>query len=199
MRDLSSFAMPEQSTMTEQETVQSLLERIRQHDQEALLQLYRLYGGLVYSVAYRTLQDTHDSEEVTQDVFLRLWEKSEYFDTQRGSFIGWLVTITRNAAIDRFRRRQRQQPSTIVESLEDTPQAWQMVDPVHQEQDLRYKIAAAMHHLSQEQREAITLAYFEGLSHREIAEKLGRPLGTIKSHIRQGMQRLREVFESHRE
>lgn len=199
MRDHHSPATLHRDASQPHPTDHALLDRVRKHDQDALLQLYQRYGGLVYSVAFRTLNSAEDSEEVAQDVFLRLWEKSEHFDAARGSLAGWLVTITRNAAIDCYRSRARHTPDQPMVSLDDAPLVWQLADPASAQHELHIRIAAAMQDLTTEQQEAISLAYFQGLSHTEIAARLGRPLGTVKSHIRQGMQRLRDVFGSHEE
>lgn len=175
----------------------ALLARIQQDDQDALMTLYHRYSRLVYSVAYQTLNNQEDSEETTQDVFLRVWKKSSQYDAARGSFVGWLVTVTRNAAIDRLRVRQRRDVSPDTLSLDADHAVWANLEPHTRDQDLHHQLASALHTLSNEQQEAISLAYFYGMSHSEIAEKLGRPLGTVKSHIRQGMKRLRDIYLSH--
>lgn len=177
-------------------TITDLVNKLHNYDEEALIQLYQRYGSLVYSIAFQTLGNEQDAEEVTQDVFLRIWEKSRQFDSSRGKFIAWLTTIARNSAIDRLRKRNRHGLDSQLVSLDDTPQLWETISVDNQDDDLRRSIASAMHHLTTEQREAIVLAYFYGMSQAEIADQLQRPLGTVKSHIRQGMQRLRELWLS---
>lgn len=173
-----------------------LVNQVREQNEAALVELYRRYGTLVYSIALRTLDNVQDAEEVTQDVFLQLWEKGDQFDRSRGTFIAWLTTCARNAAIDRLRKRRRREPAQGTISLEDSPQVWELLEVETPDDELRFSIAAAVRRLSPAQQEAILLAYFYGLSQDEIAKKLRRPLGTVKSHIRQGMDRLRQIWLS---
>jgi RNA polymerase sigma-70 factor (ECF subfamily) len=178
-------------------TDRELVDRLRARDETALLALYRRYGTLVYSVALRTLGDAQDAEEVTQDVLLSLWKQPHVYDPARGSLGGWLAVMTRNAAVDRYRRRRRHEPAAELVSLDGTPALWDLLpgdepgDP-----DLRRGLAALVGRLATEQREAIILAYIYGMSQTEIAQHLNRPLGTVKSHIRQGMERLRQLWTS---
>lgn len=162
-------------------TLHALLERVTNGDEEALLQLHAEFNQLVYSVAYHTVQNQMDAEEVAQDVFLKLWHKVETYDPAKGRFVTWLLTITRHTAIDRVRRR-RQQTLPLEE--------W---DAPH-DNALDNDLADALRTLNDEQRQAIYLAYFQGLSHTQIAEQLGRPLGTVKTHLRQGMDQLRHIW-----
>lgn len=164
-------------------TLHQLLERIARRDEAAFLELYAEYSTLVYSVAYHGVENAMDAEEVAQDVFLKLWNKAEAYNPSRGSFVTWLLTITRHTAIDKLRRRQHVAP---LEEHEETL--------VVSSEDMAQGLGAALETLGEEQRQAIYLAYFHGLSHRQIAERLARPLGTVKSHIRQGMERLRELW-----
>ncbi len=172
-----------------------LVNQVREHDETALIELYRRYGTLVYSIVLRTLGNAQDAEEVTQDVFLQIWRKGHLFDPARGTFVAWLTTSARNAAIDHFRRRRRE-PEQHTVSLDDVPTLAEVLQVEHEEDELRRSLAAAVRRLSPEQQEAILLAYVYGMSQREIAEQLRRPLGTVKSHIRQGMERLRQIWSS---
>jgi RNA polymerase sigma-70 factor (ECF subfamily) len=170
--------------------------RVLDGDEEALLALYRRYGSFVFSIAYRFLNSQQDAEEITQDVFMRVWKKSEQFDPERGKFTTWLAMITRHASIDRIRKRQRIAPDQGLISLDESPHLWEMLGNDGDNSELFNRLVSAMLNLSPEQQEAISLAYFQGMTQAEIAEYLGRPLGTVKSHIRQGMQRLREIWKS---
>ncbi len=172
-----------------------LVERLGQRDEQALLALYRRYGGLVYSVAWRILDNAQDAEEVTQDVFLRLWRPGHGYDSTRGSLAAWLSITARHAAIDRFRKTRRREPGSLVTSIDQSPQLWETLSAETGDEDERRRSVAAMvHRLAEPQREAIILAFFYGLPQSEIAEVLNRPLGTVKSHIRQGMERLRQIW-----
>lgn len=167
-----------------------LVRQVQQQTEEALIALYHRYGTLVYSIAYRILGNQQDAEEVTQDVFWRLWEKSDQFDATRGAFGAWLASITRYSAIDYLRKRTRQIPLQEITVWDESL----LVET--EDQELQQRMLAALQNLSAEQQEAIALAYFQGMSQTEIADYLGRPLGTVKSHIRQGMQRLRQIWLS---
>lgn len=197
MHDLATYVgLDINSSKIVSTTDLDLVNQLRDHEETALVQLYRRYGTLVYSIALRTLGDEKDAEEVTQDVFLRIWEKSDQFDPSRGKFVAWLTTTARNAAIDRLRKRRRREPESEALSLDDTPQLWETIGVENADDELRRNIASAIHRLTAEQREAIILAYFYGLSQSEIAEQLQRPLGTVKSHVRQAMQQLRAIWLS---
>ncbi len=171
-----------------------LLQRIQQGDEEALLVLHRRYAGLVYSVAYRVLSEQMAAEEVTQDTFLRLWHRAETFDPARGAFVPWLLTIARRQALDTLRRQQRDALRDPV-FLDDHPETWENVLPADEAQSIAYHLlrdAAAA--LPNEQRQAIEMAYFWGMSHSQIAARLGLPLGTVKTRIRLGMEKLRAAW-----
>jgi RNA polymerase sigma-70 factor (ECF subfamily) len=172
-----------------------LLERIQAGDQTALVEIHARYINLVYSMAYRVLGESMAAEEVAQDTFLRLWKKSYTYDAAKGRFATWLLTVTRRLAIDTLRVRQRQQPDNRLVSIDEEPDIWENVLSV-EENDLRRTLRSAMSGLPEEQREPIELAYFYGLSQPEIADALDVPLGTVKTRIRLGMQKLRLAWLS---
>lgn len=171
-----------------------LLRQIQNGDQEALVALHTRYANLVYSVAYRVLNDQMAAEEVTQDTFMRLWRKSDTFDPEKGRFVTWLLTVTRRLAIDRLRSWQRREPQRSTLFIDENPQLWEQVLAVDGYSDLRSSLVAAIRELPDAQREAIALAYFYGMSHSDIAQYLNAPLGTVKTRIRQGMQKLRVAW-----
>jgi len=171
-----------------------LLTRIRAGDEDALVALHARYATLVYSVAYRTLNDLMAAEEVTQDTFMRVWNKAETYDPARGAFVSWLLSIARHLAIDTF-RRQRRDPILDPVFVDDDLDGWDGLLPV-QDDDLRHALRAALATLPDEQRQVLELAYFYGLSHSQIAEMLGQPVGTVKTRIRLGMQKLRDAWLS---
>jgi len=160
-------------------------------DQSALAELYDRYSSVVYSVALRVLGDTGAAEDVLQEVFLQLWRNPGAFDAARGSLGSWLAVITRNRAIDSLRRRR---PETDIEDV-----IVSVAPDLAAEAD-RSRAAAKVRDIlgtmSKPQRIALEMAYFEGMSHSEIADKTGEPLGTIKTRIRAGLMALRKAFQT---
>lgn len=167
----------------------ALLTRMGQRDENAIEDLFRRYSGAVYSVALRVLHDTGHAEDVLQEVFLQLWRNPAAFVQQRGSLGGWLVVVARNRAIDLLRRRK---PSDSVEDvvLASSVNVAEEAERNTTIQKVRQVIAG----LPDEQRKTLELAYFEGLSHTEIASRTGDPLGTVKTRIRQALISLRKAF-----
>jgi RNA polymerase sigma-70 factor (ECF subfamily) len=166
-----------------------LVSAIRSGDEQAMGQLYGRYSSIVYSVALRVLGDTGAAEDVLQDVFMRLWRSPDVFDASRGSLGGWLAVITRNRAIDFLRKRRPETDITdVVVGYEPD-----MLRGAEWSLALE-KIRGALAGMPSPQRSALEMAYFEGLTHSEIAAKTGEPLGTIKTRIRAGLQALRKVF-----
>lgn len=174
-----------------------LMGRVRTRDANALRALYDRHSSLVFGLGLRILKDQAEAEDLAQDVFLHLWRRADLFDGQRGAFLGWLVSLTRNRAIDRLRARRTKEAKTEayeVERLADVP--YKAMDPNETAYagELRNAVARALGVLPEAQRTALELAYFGGLSHSEIAEKLETPLGTVKARIRQGMLRMRDLL-----
>jgi len=164
---------------------ESLIRRLASGDQGALAEFYDLYGGLVNALALRILRDSADAGDVVQEVFLQAWRQAPRFDAGRGSAEAWLCTITRSRALDRLRRRssRREDPSETLPAPTALPR---------NEESLAVRKAVAA--LSVDQRRAVELAYYEGLTQKEIAAHLGEPLGTIKTRIRTAIRRLRDVL-----
>lgn len=170
-----------------------LLRRIQEQDEEALVELHGQFAGLVYSVAYRVLNDRMSAEEVTQDTFLRLWDKSHTYDPAKGEFTVWLLTITRRLAIDVLRQRQRAEPKQEPIFIDADPDLWEHIAPAATH-ELRRTLVAVIRQLPEDQQQVIGLAYFYSMSHSEIADYLRLPLGTVKTRIRQGMKKLRDAW-----
>jgi len=168
-----------------------LVARVRAGDQQALSELYDRYSRLVYSVAMRILQDTGAAEDLLQDVFLQLWRKPDAFDSSRGSLAAWLAVIARHRSIDRLRQRR---PETDIEDCVITS-ATDLGDETQRSLMIE-KVRVVMNEMGPDQRTAMEMAFFQGLTHTEIAEKTGEPLGTIKTRIRSGLQMLRARFAS---
>jgi RNA polymerase sigma-70 factor (ECF subfamily) len=169
----------------------AILGRVEQGDQAAMGLLFDRYSGIVYSVALRVLKDTGQAEDVMQDIFIQIWKKPSAFVSGRGSLGAWLVVVARNRAIDSLRRRRP------TESVEDVVLASSTDLAAEAERNtLMETVRAYMHQLPPEQRKSVELAYFEGLSHSEIAEKTGDPLGTVKTRIRLALITLRKSMQA---
>ncbi len=175
----------------------ALIQRIGSGDRDSFAEFYDRYSGILFSTALRVLNDPTDAEDVTQEVFVMIWEKSSMYDPARGKPLTWAVTMTRNKAIDRIRalkRRFRLKEEAGKEATED--------DFIHDRQpadeldstETRTTVRSAVMKLSAEQREVIEMAYFKGLTQNEIAVQLDEPLGTIKARIRRGMIKLKKLI-----
>ena len=160
-------------------------------DQNALAELYDRYSSVVYAVALRVLGDTGAAEDVLQEVFFQLWRNPGAFDAARGSLGAWLAVITRNRAIDSLRRRR---PETDIEDvIVSVAPIW----PARADRSrAAEKVRSVLGTMPPAQRTALEMAYFEGMSHSEIADKTGEPLGTIKTRIRAGLMLLRKAFQT---
>jgi len=167
----------------------ALVTAIRSGDQGAMAALYDRYSSIVYSVALRVLQDTGAAEDVLQDIFMQLWRNPGSFDASRGNMAAWLAVIARNRAIDVLRRRR---PLDDIEEIAVSVEP-DMASDAERARAME-KIRGALDTMPAPQRSALELAYFEGLTHTEIAEKTGEPLGTIKTRIRTGLLSLRRVL-----
>ena len=175
-----------------------LVERLRARDQAALNTLYERYSGVVHAVALRIIGQPADAEDVVVDSFWQVWQQATSYDATRGQLRTWIVTIARSRALDRLRVLRR---SPLAEAEEVNVAGREVVADDNPEQAawLSQKSAivrAAMAGLPREQRQALELAYYHGLSQSEVAERLGEPLGTIKTRIRLGMMKLREQLQS---
>lgn len=173
-------------------TDSNLIERIIQRDQQALTDLYERHGRLVYNMAWHVLQDGSAAEEVTQDVFFQVWRWPERWNAERAKLSTWLLSIARYTAIDYLRREQRRpkvEPSALESLSHRLPHHPRVDSKAHENGELMKKLMAK---LPKEQRVVIVMAYYRGMTHDEIAEKLKLPLGTVKSRIRLGMQKLKD-------
>jgi RNA polymerase sigma-70 factor, ECF subfamily len=168
------------------------LDRLARRDESALAELYDRHARLIYSLALRILRDQGDAEDVVQEVFAQVWDQAGRYDQARGNVAGWLVMLARSRAIDRLRRRQSrpETPNVEPDALE-IPDATPLADDQLLASSRAVAVRAAMDGLPLLQRIAIELAFYEGLTHVEIAERLEQPLGTVKTRIRQGLLALR--------
>ena len=174
----------------------ALLASVAKGDQQAFSQLYDHSSTLLYTLAFRILGNREEADDLLQDVYLEVWRKVVRYDVGRGTPIAWLITVTRSRAIDRLRARNTRghranvgldtTHSSTVADLGPSPFETQA------DQELRMAVGSAITGLPPAQQQAIELAYYEGLSHNEIAARLNQPLGTVKTRIKLGMSRLRE-------
>jgi RNA polymerase sigma-70 factor (ECF subfamily) len=169
----------------------ALVTGLKAGDQRAMAELYDRYSSVVYAVALRVLGDTGAAEDVLQEVFLQLWRKPSAFDAARGSLRSWLAVITRNRAIDSLRKRR---PETDIEDvvLSVAPDLAGEAERARAAE----KVRGLMGNMAPAQRSALEMAYWEGMSHSEIADKTGEPLGTVKTRIRAGLIVLRKAFQT---
>lgn len=164
---------------------------LKSGDQGAMAALYDRYSSVVYSVALRVLGDTGAAEDVLQEIFLQLWRKPGAFDAARGNLGSWLAVIARNRAIDSLRKRR---PETDIEDvvLSVVPDMAGAAEQTRAAERIRGVMGA----MAPAQRSALEMAYWEGMSHSEIANKTGEPLGTVKTRIRAGLIALRKAFQT---
>ncbi len=176
-----------------------LIVRILGADQSALGELFDRVSGRVYAVAMRVLANAHDAEEVVADVFHQVWNRAAQYNAERGSVTRWLLVIAYTRAVDLKRRlsdRDKTQPLHPDESETPYPEREERgVVDLLDAMTSGSAIHVALSGLKEQQRELIRLAFLEGLSHQEIAERTGIPLGTVKSHIRRGLIELRGKLE----
>ena len=184
---------------TVEESQALLLRRIAAQDRHALGEFYDQTAGSLYSVAFRILGNAQDAEEVIQDVFVQIWTKASTFNPEIGQAFHWVLSMMRNRCIDRLRARQRRSKVLVDlgedSNLDETTEA--------ASKDARFTenewaaIRSSVATLPKDQRLAIEMAFFAGLTHQEIAEQLNEPLGTVKARIRRGMLKLRENLQAY--
>jgi RNA polymerase sigma-70 factor (ECF subfamily) len=180
---------PEQAQVEDVE----LLRAVQRGDETALALLYDRYRSILFGLILRILHSQPEAEDVLQDVFIQVWQRAANFDETRGKPFTWLVTMARSRAIDRLRvlnSRGRTVTEAAREVVDEVSDA--VVDTMRSEQSAIVRSALAQ--LSEEQRRTLFLAYFEGLTQSEIAERLGEPLGTVKTRMRTGTIKLREIL-----
>lgn len=174
-----------------------LLQRVAQGDRVSFETLYDRFSGVLFSTAYRVLNNQEAAEDVLQDVFIQIWEKAPLYDPARGKPMTWAVTLTRNKAIDRLRSTVRR--NRLQDDVEREAETFEQFDDRSSFDavaagETKRIVRDAIQKLSKDQREAIELAFFSSLTQAEIAVRLNKPLSTIKARIRRGMMKLREVL-----
>jgi RNA polymerase sigma-70 factor (ECF subfamily) len=171
--------------------------RCASRDESALAVLYDESSHLAYTIAMRVLEDEADASEVVMDVYKQVWDTAARFDEARGSAAAWIVVLARSRAMDKRRyRTARMRTSAQVEELPDVISSQPSPEHLAISSQSNRSVTRALAALSPEQRQVLELSFFAGLSHSEIAEQLGAPLGTVKSRIRNAVGRLRELLEN---
>ena len=169
----------------------ALLLGVQRGDDRAMASLFDRYSKVVYSVALRVLRDPASAEDVLQEIFMQIWRNPDSFIATRGSLGGWLAVVSRNRSIDALRRRR---PTEQVDDM-------QLASPYNlgdeaERNSMMEQARRVIHHLPTEQRKTLEMAFFDGLTHSEIAEMTGDPLGTVKTRIRSALSTLRKAFKA---
>lgn len=190
---------PSPSDTQRQEEDADLIRRVARGDREAFSSIYDRYSRPLFSIALRVLNDSREAEDIVHDVFIALWNKAGDFESDRGTAFGWCVTLTRNRSIDRVRSRKRRGELLAESAPADLGYDENQADNADSGDMLWQKekataVRQALESLPAEQKSALQLAYFGGLTQQEIAARLREPLGTIKARIRRGLLKLRELL-----
>jgi len=173
----------------------TLVERLVARDEEALREAIKTYGGVVFGMAKRIVNDPNLAEEVAQDTFLSLWRRPGAFDSRKGGLGGFLVGVARNKSVDLVRREESVRRRRLAAEVEARTMVDSSEDGLGSVDD-REQVKDALAQLSDMQREAVVLAYFGGRTYREVAVELGVPEGTAKTRLRDGLLRLRQLLAS---
>lgn len=194
------LSVSESADMTAQASDEDLLHEIASGRRSAFEELYNRYERVTYAIALRVLHNPADAEDVVVDVFWEVWHARERYDASRGRCRAYLTLLTRSRAIDRLRRR-RAEPErnhdvdgAAPPPLSETPDAGPPPDHSPRARELKAEISCALSGLKVDERSALELAFYEGLTHQQIAQRMDKPLGTVKSHIRRGLICLRGVL-----
>jgi RNA polymerase sigma-70 factor (ECF subfamily) len=175
-----------------------LLQRIAQKDSASFQALYRKYGGLIFTAIANVLNDHHDAEDVMQEVLVQLWNKAHLYEPRKGKPLTWITTMARNRAIDRIRSKQRRSRLNDDFEQENKTDQFEFEESSADICEVKERsriVRSAVAKLTPDQKEAIVLAYFSGLTQAEVAERLNEPLGTVKARIRRGVNRLETLVK----
>ena len=171
-----------------------LLLRLQRRDPQALAELYDRYGQMVFRLILRMVRDRGAAEDLVQETFLRVWNRIGGFDSERGAVGPWLLAVARNRAIDYLRSREHRGGSTVDLNESEHPELFAGLPAEVENFDLVRQVKRALDRLDSQERQAIEMAYFEGMSQSEIAARMGQPLGTVKTWTRRALQQMRKAL-----
>lgn len=171
-----------------------LIQQVAKQDRDAFSQLYDRFSTLVFSLAMRMLKARSDAEDLLQEVFVQVWRQAGNYSAERGSPEAWIVNIARSRAIDKIRSIRRMQKSFVLTDDPARVESSENVESSAAESETRLTMNSALANLPDTQRTVLELAYFDGLTQSEIADRLAEPLGTVKTRMRSGIQKLREIL-----
>jgi RNA polymerase sigma-70 factor, ECF subfamily len=177
----------------------NLLTQIAEGDRRALSQLYDRYSRTIYAIAWKSLNSVEDCEEVVLEVFAQIWKIADRFDPHKGAVEQWIFTLARSRILDRLRKFQRlNKVNTAIASGKEIEFPTTSVDPIEAVEiaERRQQVLAALSQIPLAQRQVIEMAYYQGLTHTEIATATGLSIGTVKTRLRLGLSKLRVAFES---
>ena len=173
-----------------------LIQRAAAQDREAFSQLYDRFSALVFSLAMRMLRAQTDAEDLLQEVFMQVWRQAGSYNQERGSPEAWIINIARSRAIDKLRSMRRRDRSFVLTNDPAGAESPDNIETAAGDTEARLAMTSALGYLPEAQRKVLELAYYDGLSQSEIAERLNEPLGTVKTRIRAGIQHLREILKN---
>ncbi len=173
-----------------------LIRQVARQDRNAFSQLYDRCSSLVFSLALRMLKARSDAEDLLQEVFVQIWRQAANYSEERGSPEAWIINITRSRAIDKLRSIRRMERSFILTEDPARAESSENVESLAAESEARLTMNSALANLPEAQRRVLELAYFDGLTQTEIATRLAEPLGTVKTRMRSGIQRLKEMMRT---
>jgi RNA polymerase sigma-70 factor, ECF subfamily len=171
-----------------------LIQQVAKQDRDAFSQLYDRFSTLVFTLAMRMLKARSDAEDLLQEVFVQVWRQAENYSAERGSPEAWIINIARSRAIDKIRSIRRMQKSFVLTDDPARAESPENVESSAAESETRLTMNSALANLPDPQRKVLELAYFDGLTQSEIADRLAEPLGTVKTRMRSGIQKLREIL-----
>lgn len=169
-----------------------IVERLQRRDPQALAELYDRYGRVAFALILRMVRDAGTAEDLVQETFLRVWNRAQGLDAERGSVGPWLLAVARNRAIDYLRSAAGRERNALDLEETDHPALYREMEPELLISDRARRVKIAMEKLSANHRTVVELAYFEGLSQTEMAERMGQPLGTVKTWVRTALKNLRD-------
>lgn len=185
------------------ETDEQLMARIQEREPEALAALYDRYSGILKSLIMGVIHNDAEADDLLQEIYMEIWKQAAHYSVQKGKPLGWIVTLTRRRSIDRLRKKQAyaRAEERLQNETEQQPEAWvhNSTEDDIQMSDNRRLILGVLKNLPPAQREAIDLAFYHGMSQREIAAKTGIPLGTIKTRLELGLKKISEALKGMRD